>query len=195
MSWTVRNVLEVIRSRMLERYDSAVNMQKLAAIYAGQLQEIEDAIDYLQGRTLENSEGVWLDRYGALIDRARREDWTEDEYREQIRIVIKARASQGTAEDIIDLARSMRPTGSSGVVSYYLEAPAGYGLSFSVPTLAAEDQDYYVFLLSLATPVGVQGTLVLWQESSPPLIFDTVDPATHGFDVGHFSETLLIHAE
>ncbi|TPV96226.1 MAG: hypothetical protein B7733_05820 [Myxococcales bacterium FL481] len=194
MAWTVIDIEGRVRLRFLERYDEAPNIGKLADILSASFQEVEAGLNVVQGKTLEFADGTWLDRYGAIVDRPRRSDWTDEQYREQIELKIKAMSSRGTPEDIIDLAEAMRPSGSPGVVQFYTVPPAGYGLNVPVPSLTSEEEDYYASLIGLATPIGVQGTLVLWEASSPPFTFGGPG-GTNGFGNGVFANTRTVFGE
>jgi hypothetical protein len=83
------------------------NTERLVAIFAAQVQELETVfLQLFEETTLETAEGVQLDNIGRIVGRERADE-TDTEYRARLRAQIQLNMSSGTIEQvllIVDLA-------------------------------------------------------------------------------------------
>lgn len=99
----IKNHVELASLRLVQQDKESYNFVKLLSTLTKKLQEIEDALFYLFGRTgIFTASGKTLDMIGEIVGEARRYRSDED-YRTAIVIRIAANNSRGTPEEIIVL--------------------------------------------------------------------------------------------
>jgi hypothetical protein len=106
--------------RLLDQFDGSVNLRLLAASYLQQAQDLEDAAwPILAERGLTNMTGDRLDGLGDNIG-LKRSGRDDDNYRIAITAELLVLRSNGTAEELFLILRTLFP-GQPGMTFEYLE--------------------------------------------------------------------------
>lgn len=187
MPITALNVVSKMRSRAFGKFAELPNLQTLIDVLAAPLQEIEDGIATLLAVTIDNATGVFLERYGKVFSLPKLDAWTDTEYRRRIKIRILAYASRGRADDLIAVARALRPTGVTEEVDYSPGFPAGY--TMMIPDIPTADRDAAMEDMSIATAHGVQGNIIFWMTGNPPATYGRSPGTTYGYGNGVYVQS------
>ena len=87
-----------------EKYKNKPKLTGLLGSYINRIQELETAIwEVIDERILSSAVGVQLDKIGAIVGRSRT-SIVDDEYRTAIQAQIRINISQGTIDDLLQLA-------------------------------------------------------------------------------------------
>lgn len=101
------SIREIGLARLLQQFEGSVNLNELIGTYLDQVQAIEDAAWPLLGeRSLDNATGDRLDGLGAIFN-VRRGGRDDDAYRLRLKAEILVLASNGTAEEILEIAQAV----------------------------------------------------------------------------------------
>jgi hypothetical protein len=141
---------------LTDQFRDKARIQGLVGSIVAPLQDLEDvAFDVLAALRLDTAVGYWLDRLGAIAGE-RRKGRGDDEYRAAIRLRIRINRSEGTAEDLIDVARLAFPT------AFRRTYREGYPASFEIEALDVEPSEVTpgADALRRTRDGGVQGTLI-----------------------------------
>ncbi len=123
----VARAAETTRSQ----FHASPKLQALLAALVTEVQRLEDLkFDMITDRLLDNAEGVNLDIIGRYVGFPRLDVSTDAEYRELLRVQIRANNSDCGAEDIIYVASEL--TGEP--VKYTQEGRAHYHLEYITDT-------------------------------------------------------------
>jgi hypothetical protein len=140
------------------------NIMGMLASFSQQVQDLENAIfAVLNGRDINNAEGVQLDGLGALVGEPRngRDDTT---YRLRIRARIKLNVSSGTPNEILELFALLIDSGQTAKLVE--KPPASFNLTIGgtsgVVTATAVELGR---LLQQAKPAGVKASLIYSTDS------------------------------
>ncbi len=106
--------------------------------------------DVLEGRTLDDAEGVWLDFLGKIAGELRR-GRSDTDYRYAIRVRIRVNRSKGRAVDVIDVARLLSSTAT------YLEY---YPLAWEVEIYGTTNGGDFSVLLGQTKAITSYGVLL-----------------------------------
>lgn len=158
------------RALLPYQFRDAAKLRALFGTWLVQVQEAEDAVWALLTETsIDDAEGAQLDQLGALLlfDRGELED---DTYRALIRAIVRARKSNGTAEDVIACVRlalaSDAFTYAEGAASILVEPSAPLGF----------DGTALLRVLSTAKAGGVALQLVVPPDDGDNLFTTSSDP-------------------
>lgn len=99
--------IEDAKNRLIERYKNRPKIEGVISLFAGKMQELEDAIDYYQNhRWIDNAEGFQLDLLGELIGQ-NREGFDDATYRIFLYIKIQINSSHGNGDSIMKIFRAI----------------------------------------------------------------------------------------
>lgn len=138
--------------------------------YLRAIQKLEDnAWSVIQGRMLDNATGIRADVIGRIVGELRNGQ-TDDDFKQIIRLRIRANRTQGKATDLIDLALLAAP---AGVVPEYREfwpgSPASWEVTIS-PGLV--NPAAVARILQYAKAAGTYGRLVFSADADPDFTLD-----------------------
>lgn len=103
---------------LLQQWRSSPKLMGILATYLRQFQTLENVTwDVINSRMLDTAVGAQLDMLGDLVGEARR-GRSDIDYRAAVKLRIRVNRSQGTAEDVIDVARQ-----GGGVTPLYRQYP------------------------------------------------------------------------
>jgi hypothetical protein len=142
----------------LGQFHASPKLQALLAATVTEVQRLEDLkFSILLDRLLDAAEGVNLDIIGKIVGFARLDVSDDDEYRELLRVQIRANNSDCGAEDIIYVASEL-----TGVdVKYWQEGRAHFHLEYVPPVPLADDWAARVLdMIELVTCSGVSWEIV-----------------------------------
>lgn len=133
-------------------------IQKLAATFGQQVQDLEDVIfQLLSGRTVDTAVGAQLDGLGAVVGEARL-GAADARYRVRIKARIKLNVSSGTAEQILELVVLLLPPSVTPprIKEYF---PASFILT-AYEALTSTEAEEIGRTVQLAKPGGVGARFV-----------------------------------
>ncbi len=127
LSKDTEHVLQSL-ARLIAQYVDKPRMEALTAIYAEQVQDLEDAWwELATERFVDTAVGVQLDILGVIVGQDRN-GLDDDTYRALIRARIKANNSDGTIPAIYGVA--LAAAGGSWLIEYIPYYPASFVLQF-----------------------------------------------------------------
>lgn len=133
-------------------------MQKISAIFAGQIQDIETvAFQVLDGRGIDSAIGVQLDGLGGNVGEPRN-GAGDDAYRIRIKARLLINRCSGTPDQVIAIAQLLLGIGSAPKVTEYF--PAAFILDATGTALTAEQAVALVNAIDEATAAGVRSQTV-----------------------------------
>lgn len=164
-----------IKDLLVDQYCDSTNLLDVLSAVSTIKQEIEHvALDLLDKRNLDNSEGAQLDGLGELVGLSR-EGRTDEEYRTEIGIQIQINLSGGQVEILIGVVASLT---DSNIVQLIESYPAKISIFFE-GTLVSN-------LLSVIKRLKAAGIeLSLIKVSENPLVFEG-DPGGLGISDNGF---------
>ena len=173
-------------ANLIAQFEDKPNIIKLISIYVAQLQELEDAFsDLLTETTIENAEGLHLDNIGQIVGEPR-SGRSDVQYRTAIRARIGLNTSEGTIEDVIDLATAV--SGAPVAVQIQEIFPAGFLLNILDPIDPAQvDIDRMASFIASGRAGGVRGLLTFGVLGA----FQYDGPAGTGYDEGPYGGALV----
>lgn len=172
----IDNYVEEAKDRALPQYHNSPRLMKLLEVYAGQYQDLEDLLsDFLNKRSLEEATGDILDRYGLILGWPRY-GFSDDEYRDFLRIAVQINIADGTAVHIINTLADL----TQSTIRFMQRGTANYDVSWETSDTLS-DLFFYRFnrALEVITPLGVSYSAVQGTDTS--FQFDTDN---RGFDEG-----------
>lgn len=162
-------------------FGNATALTGVLAAITDRIQEIEDdAYAIVEQLDIDTAEGAQLDLIGKRVGQPRW-DRSDADYRTLIQARIKANATHGTVDPILEVVQSLV---GEGPVYYQSGAAASFLLWVNVPELVADDVLAAVrFFLDIMAPTGVQWEIFEFPDGpdDPPFQFDT---ALAGMDLG-----------
>lgn len=170
------------QDRLPTQFRDSPSLNAMLGAIVLEVQSSEDVIfDVILLRYLDAAEGGNLDIIGRIVGRERLDVATDDEYRELLRVQIRANQSDCGAEDIIWIASEL--TGK--LVHYWQEGRAHYHLEYVTDSpLSDAELDRLNELLEFVTCSGVSYEMV---EGDDAEAF-AFDDGGLGFDDGKFSK-------
>lgn len=168
------------------------NLERLCRILAERWQTLEDAIALLLVLLrLDTATGVWLERYGVLLDLPRRPGWTEAQWRYYMRAKIAALSSNGTAERLLEVGRLLAPAGTPPeATTIRPQYPKGYRIQ--IPDVPVDLQPLAVELLTMATMAGIRGVVVFYSYAAGDAFAFMPPGNVHGWGFGVWAHSTLI---
>lgn len=177
--------------RFLEQDKAHQNFEKLAKIALARWQNLENLIRDIEAVwTLDDATGELLQFYGRLATRAKLEGWSDATFRKWIKLTLQAARSNGTAPELIQLAKDVRPATSATLPEFFPEYPEAWRLQ--IPDVAQADRDTVVALFEMATAAPERGTLVFYTPASGHFVFDKTPGSTHGWSAGKFASRIHV---
>jgi hypothetical protein len=162
------------------------DLRDILESWVTQIQSLENDITELAvQRTIDGAEGVQLDLLGELIGQERAE-LTDAKYRLILKAKVKANASRGLINEILDMVALV----VSAVITYEQQGRAEYVLTWTVtdPT-AADLLAQLAPLLEAASPAGVRFQAV--EEYTAPGPIFQFDTGGSGFNQGLFQRYVV----
>lgn len=179
---TVDHVTEAL-ARLREQFKAKTNWVALTAALVQPTQDVENALfQLLTDRGVDDAEGDQLDAIGVLVGEARA-GRSDDDYRRFIRARIATNRSNGTAEQIINIARLV--LGDLDVsIRVENQGTAAYVMRILGPEMTVDVAGILVAFLRSATAAGVRAILEYTDgiDTDDLFTFDTGP----GFDTGIF---------
>jgi hypothetical protein len=172
---------------LIDQYKGTKVVAGLTAVYARQIQQLENALWTLLNQmtlaTLPVTGGPWdiYDKIGAIVGIARH-GLTDAQYLPQLKIKIRASRSDGLANDIIAIASMVT---SNFAYVEWPDVPAAFEVQTGVFDLVAITA--LLTYLGAAKGAGVAGNLTYIAASAPILIWD--DVVTPGIGTGFDDST------
>lgn len=178
----INNHREQALKRLLEQYKDKPNFIEMITIYTKQIQEIENMFfDLLEKRGIDEAEGAQLDGIGTILNQSRI-GLSDDNYRGLLYSKIAEYNSEGTIEDILNIARLVIRADSYELQEYY---PASFILTAVNPNPLIPEI-YINNAIRKARPVCIEFNVV-YTPVSNVFRFDTIG---YGFDKGKFSKVI-----
>lgn len=178
--------------RLLAQYKDDELMVARIRAFGAQAQEIEDALwQILDLSNLDAATGAVLDRFGVLLYQERGA-MTDEEYRARLRLRIIQLQSQGTAEELIYIFKTLMRCDVVQMVEFY---PADFVLLTAIGADPVLDTAEILDAIQKAKPAGVGNVIAI--ETGNPFVF-AGDPTGSGFgdatdpDVGGEFATIMI---
>lgn len=160
--------------------------QKLLEVYVGSLQGLEDAFfELLDILSIDDTEGVGLDKIGALIGCGRQDD-IDSRYRIRLKAQVRVNASHGTPQNIVDIVRLLVDDADltiAVVVGNDAEFQITIGNGFMLNKVGRQIE----VAVEQAKVAGVR-SVVIWQDDTEAYFGFFEDPSPHrfGFGLGPF---------
>lgn len=170
--------IEEMLARRLEQFTDKTRFSSLLSLFGEQIQDLEDALDQVLNETdLDTAVGAQLDGIGEIVgeDRSGR---TDGPYRIALRTRIALNISEGTIEDLLNLALAISGGTQAEAEEYF---PAGFVIRILDPLPAGTEPARIGAVVASAKPAGVQGVTVI--HTAPPFQFDTGT----GYDEGKYA--------
>jgi len=180
------NHVEEGLSRLISQFRDKKNITKLVTTYLRKIQELEDvAADmHLKIYSIDNAENAQLDMIGVLVGEPRA-GRTDVAYRDALKIRIKLNSSNGTREELIDLAVSV--AGTPITVTMVESQPATFEMFIDGdidPLLV--DTNKMSYYISQGRGGGIKGLLTFHVAGS----FQYDGSGSVGYDDGKYGTTL-----
>lgn len=138
----------------IEQFQKKPRLEALARVFLDRCQELENVFwDIIEKRLIENAVGVQLDVLGKIVGQPRIGD-TDDIYRLHIRARIRINISNGTPNDILEIAALLLQGARFSFDEYY---PASFVIDVLDPML--EDPFFVWSLIGEARAAGVGHSL------------------------------------
>lgn len=168
---------------LTSEFSQAEKVRALVSIFTQEVQELEDVFYALiVERLLSASFGAQLDAWGKIVGESRL-GLSDNDYRNFIRARIIANLSEGTIENIVEVASIVADASS---VRYYPNHPAAFTLVIIRDSLLSDAlRSRIAALIGLIRPAGV-GVDLLITGTPTPFRMDSGP----GFDVGQLIGSL-----
>lgn len=184
------------------QFRNSPNLRAVLTAYLTQIQDLESALWALLNDTLDTAVGDSLDVFGRVVGQPRG-TLADDPYRAILRAAIRARRSNGTAEDVIavlELAVS-----NDFAVFAYLEGAASILVEIGVVSITVPVMQAIFRVLTIAKAGGVELQLIdeigsgsvlfafgdtdpYFAQIDPPRAFDdATSPGTAGYLAGVYA--------
>ena len=144
----INNHVQQAKDRLTGEYKDLPNFGYLIEIAATRTQKLEDVLqELLNKRSVQDSEGVQLDKIGEMVGAPTRPfGMSDDDYRGIVLAQIAANTSEGTQENIIQILQTLRLEGIQVFNTY----PAGIDVHYKRNT-GLLDFDQIKAMLTIAT--------------------------------------------
>lgn len=170
-------------ARFLEQDKEQPNFEKLAKIALARWQDLENLIrDIEQIWLIDTATGRLLKFYGDLANRAKTEGWDDDTYRRWIKLTFQAARSNGTAPELIQLAKDVRPSTSVTLPTFRPEYPEAWRME--IPDIPDADIPIVSELFDLATAAPERGYLIFYTPSANHFTWGKSPGSTYGWGAG-----------
>jgi hypothetical protein len=134
-----------------------VDLVSIVEAFSAEFQEIEDvAWQMFVARRLENAVGVQLDVLGAILGQSRN-DYGDDDYRDQLKARILANASSGSIAEVLAILRLVVPISTTLVLTEW--PPAGFVVEVGVDDLGTKLLELVASFLRTARAGGIRAIL------------------------------------
>ena len=179
------NHVEEGLDNLIEQFKEKPKIRAVGKSYLLQIQDLENALSELVfNTTIDNAIGQHLDNLGSIVGepRAGRED---EVYRAAIKARIKLNTSEGTIEDVIELAIAVANAPVS--IKIVEGFPASFLAMINEPIdPAVTNVDLMASFIKAGRPAGVRGILAFGVTGS----FQYDGPAGSGFDLGKYGSAV-----
>ena len=169
----IPNHVEQAIARLLEQYRGKQTIEGLVTTFVTPLQELEQVFQDLRDkRTIDGSEGIQLDRLGALvgIERSLQPNPLDDNiYRLRIMARILVNISNGEPETLIQVFQLLS---QSLLVTLYEEFPAGVSIFGDGLLVNFEETNLILGLLEEAALGGVRINALGFFDADEPFAFE-----------------------
>lgn len=174
------NIVQEGKDKLITQYYRSENIEKVLEIGLDLLQDAETIAHSLyENRTIENAVGVQLDGVGAIVGQPRN-GLDDSFYRTQIKAKIAENNSEGTREEIINLAKLLVEDATIQI----LESQALYILTFLRANVDTDNSENWSIRRQAITNATCSGITVEIQEASNiPFQYGGL----YGYGQGHYA--------
>jgi len=175
---------------LIAQFQNSSNLKKLLCSYMTQVQELEEAINFILDKfNLDCATNDQLDILGRIVNEFR-QGQTDDEFRTAIRAKIAANTSDGTIEDLITIGRAA--LNQQGTISITEIFPGAAFVSITNTTLSTITASQVLRFLILGSPAGVRIFYIFIPSNSFGLTNAALSENTgKGFDQGRLFASIL----
>jgi len=182
----ITDYASIMYSRLLEQYKNATNVKKIMAVYAPQLEELEQICYQLMYERLDINKafGKGLDYIGEIIG-IDRKGLSDDSYRQLIKGKIGVNGSEGIPNHIIAITKLLT---EANIVRYSNLGLASFELDFDTD-LTSIELERLLFYLTRAIAAGVKINGVKIGDPDTTFTFASKQDLGKGFNEGEFAVT------